>query len=159
MIKLSTDISNLPPKVQERLLRLQQLQESLQSILTQKQQVDMELTEIDQALSELQKVVDETVIYKSIGSLLVKVEKPTVTMDLKERKELLNMRSQVLGKQEDFWIPVGNRFTMGWVSALLDTTSTLNALPVDKALLSLSLNIPSPVVTSSRSKLQAIAAI
>lgn len=98
---MSQEISKLPPKVQERLLRLQQLQQTLQAVLTQKQQLELELTEVDQALSELGKLDDATVIYKSIGSLLVKAERPTVVTDLTERKELLNTRISVLGKQEE----------------------------------------------------------
>ncbi len=98
---MSEDISRLPPQVQQRLLRLQQLQQTLQSVLTQKQQLELELTETDQALSELENVTDDTVIYKSIGSLLVKSEKEKVTTELNERKDLLNMRINVLGKQEE----------------------------------------------------------
>jgi len=98
---MSEDISRLPPQVQQRLLRLQQLQQTLQSVLTQKQQLELELTETDQALSELEKVTDDAVIYKSIGSLLVKSEKAKVTTELNERKDLLNMRINVLGKQEE----------------------------------------------------------
>jgi prefoldin beta subunit len=98
--KMSEEISRLPPQVQERLLRLQQLQQTLQSVLAQKQQVEIELTEIEQALSELQKMTDDAVIYKAIGSLLVKAEKAKITVDLNERKELLNTRATVLGKQE-----------------------------------------------------------
>ena len=97
---MSEEISKLPPQVQERLLRLQQLQQTLQSVLAQKQQVEIELTEIEQALSELQKMTDDAVIYKAIGSLLVKAEKAKITADLNERKELLNTRATVLGKQE-----------------------------------------------------------
>jgi len=99
--KVSDEISKLPPQVQERLLRLQQLQQTLQSVLAQKQQVEIELTEIEQASSELQKMADDAVIYKAIGSLLVKAEKAKVTADLNERKELLNTRATVLGKQEE----------------------------------------------------------
>jgi len=98
---LSDELAKLPPEVQQRLLRLQQLQQTLQSVLAQKQQVEIELTEIEQALSELQKTADDTVIYKAIGSLLVKAEKEKVTADLNERKELLNTRAKVLGKQEE----------------------------------------------------------
>jgi prefoldin beta subunit len=98
--KVSEEISKLPPQIQERLLRLQQLQQTLQSVLAQKQQVEIELTEIEQALSELQKMTDDAAIYKAIGSLLVKAEKAKITADLNERKELLNTRATVLGKQE-----------------------------------------------------------
>ncbi len=98
---MSSDISRLPPQVQERLLRLQQLQQTLQSVLAQKQQVDAEQAEVEQTLTELEKTADETVIYKAIGSLLVKAEKANVTAELKERKELLATRTTVLARQEE----------------------------------------------------------
>jgi prefoldin beta subunit len=98
---MSDEISRLPPAVQERLLRLQQLQQTLQSVVTQKQQLELELTETDQALTELTTLDENAIIYKSIGSLLVKAEKVKVTTELTERKELLNTRVSVLGKQEE----------------------------------------------------------
>ena len=98
---MSEDISRLPPQVQERLLRLQQLQQTLQTVMAQKQQVEMEQTEVEQTLTELQKTADAAVIYKAIGSLLVKAEKAKVTEDLVERKELLTTRSTVLARQEE----------------------------------------------------------
>jgi prefoldin beta subunit len=98
---MSEEISRLPPQVQQRLLRLQQLQQTLQAVLTQKQQLELELTEVEQALSELGNLAENAVIYKSIGSLLVKSKKSKVTKELIERKELLNMRISVLGKQEE----------------------------------------------------------
>lgn len=98
---MSEDISRLPPQVQQRLLRLQQLQQTLQTVLTQKQQLELELNEVEQALSELEKLTDTAVIYKSIGSLLVKSEKANVTTELTERKDLLKTRIGILGKQEE----------------------------------------------------------
>ena len=97
---MSDELSKLPPNVQERLLRLQQLQQTLQSILAQKQQVEMEKIEVEQTVAELQKTAEDAVIYKAIGSLLVKAEKPKVTEELVERKELLDTRSTVLARQE-----------------------------------------------------------
>ena len=98
---MSNDISRLPPQVQERLLRLQQLQQTLQSVMAQKQQVDAEQTEVEQTLTELQKTADDAVIYKAIGSLLVRAEKSKVTEELVERKELLTTRTTVLARQEE----------------------------------------------------------
>ncbi len=98
---MSEEISRLPPQVQQRLLRFQQLQQTLQAVLTQKQQLELELTEVEQALSELGNLTENAVIYKSVGSLLVKSKKLKVTKELNERKELLNMRISVLGKQEE----------------------------------------------------------
>jgi prefoldin beta subunit len=98
---MSNDISRLPPQVQERLLRLQQLQQTLQTVMAQKQQVDAEQAEVEQTLTELQKTADDAVIYKAIGSLLVKAEKPKVSEELVERKELLTTRTTVLARQEE----------------------------------------------------------
>jgi len=98
---MSDEISKLPPAVQERLLRLQQLQQTLQATLTQKQQIELELNETDSALGEMQNVADDVPIYKSIGSLLIKTEKARITTELTERKELLNTRISVLTKQEE----------------------------------------------------------
>jgi len=98
---VSDEISKLPPNVQERLLRLQQLQQTLQSILAQKQQVEMEKTEVDQTIAELQKTADDVIVYKAIGSLLVKAEKAKINEDLIERKSLLDTRSTVMARQEE----------------------------------------------------------
>ena len=69
--------------------------------MAQKQQVDMEQTEVEQTLTELGKTTDDAVIYKAIGSLLVKADKAKVTADLIERKELLTTRTTVLARQEE----------------------------------------------------------
>lgn len=98
---MSDELSKLPPNVQERLLRLQQLQQTLQSILGQKQQVDMEKSEVDQTLAELAKTADDAVIYSAAGSLLVKAEKAKVIESLTERKSLLDTRSTVIARQEE----------------------------------------------------------
>jgi prefoldin beta subunit len=98
---MSDELSKLPPQVQERLLRLQQLQQTLQTVLAQKQQVEMEKTEVEQTVAELQKTADGAVIYKAAGSLLIKAEKAKITEELVERKELLSTRSTVLARQEE----------------------------------------------------------
>lgn len=91
----------LPPQLQEQLGRLQQLQQTLQAVTSQKQQLEIEASETDRALAELEKVTDTTPVYKSVGSLLLKSERQTVVSELKERKELLSTRITVLGRQEE----------------------------------------------------------
>jgi prefoldin beta subunit len=98
---MSEDISQLSPQIQQRLLRLQQLQQTLQGVMAQKQQLAMQLNETENASSELEKLADDAVVYKSIGALLVKAEKGKVAAELTERKELLKMRVDVLAKQEE----------------------------------------------------------
>ena len=68
---------------------------------SQKQQLEAELNETGKALAELEKSTDETPVYKSVGSILVKSNRQTLLTELKERKELLTTRVTVLGKQEE----------------------------------------------------------
>ena len=91
----------LPPQIQEQLARLQQLQQTLQAVTSQKQQLEIEVAESERAVSELGKLGDQSVVYKSVGSLLLRSEKQTLLSELKERKELLGTRITVLGRQED----------------------------------------------------------
>ena len=90
----------IPPWLREQLARFEQLQQSLQSILVQKQQVEMDLAEVDKALVELSKASKDAVIYKAAGTLMVKAKKNETIKELEERKELANTRTTVLSKQE-----------------------------------------------------------
>ncbi len=53
-----TEEVELPPQLQEQLARLQQLQQTLQAVMTQKQQLEIEASETDKAVAELDKVTD-----------------------------------------------------------------------------------------------------
>lgn len=61
----------------------------------------MEKNEVEQTLAELEKTADDAIIYKAVGSLLVKAEKTKVSEELNERKDLLGTRSTVIGRQEE----------------------------------------------------------
>ncbi len=61
----------------------------------------MEKSEVEQTLAEMAKTADDAVIYKAIGSLLVKTDKAKVAADLTDRKDLLVTRSTVITKQEE----------------------------------------------------------
>ncbi|MEM2942521.1 MAG: prefoldin subunit beta [Candidatus Bathyarchaeia archaeon] len=91
----------IPPELREQLVRLQQLQQTLQAVLAQKQQLELERTEIEKATAELEKAADDTPVYKSLGSILVKTDRQTMLSELKERGELTNTRVTVLGRQEE----------------------------------------------------------
>jgi len=90
----------IPPQLQEQIMKMQQSQQSLQSIHMQKQQLGMELAESDKALEELKKASDDDPVYKHAGSILIKSNKKDLIAELEERKELANTRSTVLAKQE-----------------------------------------------------------
>ena len=90
----------VPPWLQEQLQKMQQAQQSLQSILLQKQQLEMEQIDSDKALEELKKASDDESVYKHAGSILIKSTKNDLIAELEERKELSKTRSTVLTKQE-----------------------------------------------------------
>jgi prefoldin beta subunit len=92
--------SQLPPHIQEKLTRLQQLQNTMQQLILQKQRLDLELSESERALKALEDVPPDAKVYKSAGAILVEKNKDDVVKELKERREFLEMRSKVLSKQE-----------------------------------------------------------
>ena len=91
----------MPPWLQEQIAKMQQSQQNLQSILMQKQQVEMENVESDKALEELKKASDDDNVYKYAGSILIKSDKKSLIDELEEKKELAKTKSTVLGKQEE----------------------------------------------------------
>jgi prefoldin beta subunit len=92
--------SQLPPNIQEKLTRLQQLQNTMQQLILQKQRLELEMSESDRALKTLEDVSSDAKVYKSAGAILVEKNKENVVKELKDRREFLEMRSKVLSKQE-----------------------------------------------------------
>lgn len=97
---LNLSDAEIPPAVQEQLVRFQQIQQTLQAVVAQRQQVEMELMGVEKALEELEKADDNTIVYKSVGSLLIKADRRKLIDELKDQKELLNARLTILNKQE-----------------------------------------------------------
>ncbi|MCW3990934.1 MAG: prefoldin subunit beta [Candidatus Bathyarchaeota archaeon] len=93
-------MNQLPPNIQEKLTRLQQLQNTLQQLVLQKQRLDLERGESERALKLLDEVASDKKVYKSAGAILVEKDKDDVVNELNERLEFLEMRAKVLTKQE-----------------------------------------------------------
>ena len=90
----------MPPWLQEQLMKMQQSQQNLQAIMQQKQQIEMEVIETDKSLEELKKALEGDMVYKHAGSILIKSTKKDLIEELEEKKELTKTRSAVLEKQE-----------------------------------------------------------
>jgi len=95
-----SNTSQLPPSLQEKVTRLQQLQNTLQQLVIQKQRVDLEINETERALKTLESVSGDSKVYRSAGAILVEKKKGEVEKELTERREFLEMRAKVLEKQE-----------------------------------------------------------
>ena len=91
----------MPPWLQEQIAKMQQSQQNLQSILMQKQQVEMENAESARALEELKKASDDDQVFKYAGTILIKSDKKSLIDELEEKKELSKTKSTVLEKQEE----------------------------------------------------------
>ena len=90
----------MPPWLQEQIMKLQQSQQNLQSIMTQRQHLEMEKAETEKALEELKKSADGDAVFKQAGTILIKSTKKTLVDELEEKVELSKTRSTVLEKQE-----------------------------------------------------------
>jgi len=91
----------MPPWLQEQIAKMQQSQQNLQSILMQKQQVEMENAESDRALEELKKASTDDQVFKYAGTILIKSDTKSLIDELEEKKELSKTKSTVLAKQEE----------------------------------------------------------
>ena len=97
---MSTD-KQMPPWLQEQIAKMQQSQQNLQSIMAQKQQVEMENMEAERALDELKKANEDDQVFKFAGSILIKSDKKKMIDELEEKKELSKTKTTVLVKQEE----------------------------------------------------------
>ncbi|MCS7119071.1 MAG: prefoldin subunit beta [Archaeoglobaceae archaeon] len=94
-------MSELPPQVQNLIAQLQQVQQQLQLVMTQRAQLEALLEETKQALDELQKADENTSIYKTVGGILVRESKDKVIKELTEKSESFDIRIKTLGRQEE----------------------------------------------------------
>jgi prefoldin beta subunit len=91
--------SNQPDKqTQEKIQRLQAIEQQIQSLLMQKQSFQLELDETENALQEVEKTKEG--VYKLLGQVLLKASKPEVEKELNQKKDILSLRTKTIEKQE-----------------------------------------------------------
>jgi len=90
----------LPPEVQHKLMKYQQLRDQLQYVLVRKQQLELEQREVERALEELKKLEDNTPVYKFTGLVLYKADKKKLVEELTDRAETISLRLKTLENQE-----------------------------------------------------------
>lgn len=93
-------MQNIPPQVQALLGQLESYQQQLQLVIQQKQRIQVELNDAKKALEEIEKVEEETPIYKTVGTLIVRATKAKALEELKEKVETLEVRLRALERQE-----------------------------------------------------------
>jgi prefoldin beta subunit len=93
-------MENIPPKVQNQLAMLQQLQQQLQTVAAQKTQYEMAIRESRRAQEELKDVPENAEIFVNVGTVMMQQQKPKVVASLAEKAETLELRVKSLEKQE-----------------------------------------------------------
>jgi prefoldin beta subunit len=74
----------------------------------QKAQMESLNNESQMALEELGKLVDDTIIYRTVGELQIKTSKEEAIAKLTEKVETLSLRLQSISRQEE---RISKRFT------------------------------------------------
>jgi len=90
----------LPPELEKLIIRYQQIESQLASIVTQKSVVTSQIREVERALSILQNLEKDATTYKNTGFVLVKVKKEDVIKELEDKKEELSIRLTSLERME-----------------------------------------------------------
>jgi prefoldin beta subunit len=102
-MKLDTEdtiMQNISPKVQNQFAMLQQVQQQLQTVLSQKAQYEMAVREAKRAEEEIKDAADDTPMFMSVGTVMVQKKKEYVNLKLTEKVESLELRIKSLEKQE-----------------------------------------------------------
>jgi prefoldin beta subunit len=92
----------IPPKLQNQIAQYQQVQQQLQMIMSQRNQYSLQLEEVERTIEELGKVAAGAPVYRNVGSLLIKVDKPEdLKKELDEMKDTLGIKVKSMERQEN----------------------------------------------------------
>ena len=91
-------MADISKEAEKKLNQLQLVEQSMQNLLMQKQQFQLQQVEIESALKELENV-DEA--YKIVGNIMVLSKKADLKSDLDSKKEIISLRIKNMEKQEN----------------------------------------------------------
>ena len=94
-----TDEKQIDKETARQIQDLQIIEQNMQSLLMQKQAFLLESSETENALEQLKKAEDE--VYKIVGQIMIKSKKSDVEKELKQKKEILDLRIKSIEKQEN----------------------------------------------------------
>jgi prefoldin beta subunit len=89
---------DITKETEKDISQLQLFEQSMQNLLSQKQQFQMQLVEIESALNELEKSNE---VYKIVSNIMVASNKEDLKKELTSKKEILSLRLKTLQKQEN----------------------------------------------------------
>ncbi len=86
-------------ELNKSILEYENLEKQLEIVLLQRNQLKLQLSEIKNAEEELRHATGD--VYHSIGSLMLKTTKDKAEKDLKDKKELVEVKLNALLKEEE----------------------------------------------------------
>ncbi len=89
----------IPEEVKDDVVRLQMLQQKMQSLLMQKQTVSMQLVEVNNALKELESRKDSDSVFEIVGSIMLKKSASELSKSLTDKKDVFDLRLKSYDKQ------------------------------------------------------------
>jgi len=87
--------------INKKIEQFEALRQTYYAILLQKQKLKQQFDEIENALNELTKIDNTSPVYKLVGNIMIQRDKESLINELKEKKEVLDIRLQSLEKQEE----------------------------------------------------------
>lgn len=94
-------MNEISPQLQNQIAQFQQLQQQLQNVTSQKMQMESQVRELKRTLSELEKTDEDSPVYKSVGSLLIKSsDRAGLKTEMEESVETTEIRVKALERQE-----------------------------------------------------------
>ncbi len=93
-------IPELSPSQQEQLLRLRQLEQTVQNLRIQLSEINRSLAEMELTKKELQKLDSESDVWKTVGSVMFPKKVKDVLKELEDRTELLELKKKSFSSQE-----------------------------------------------------------
>jgi len=92
-----TEKKPIEKETEQQIMQLQMLEQNLNNLTLQKQQFQNQLIEVESALKEIK---DSKKSYKIIGNIMVSTKKEDLEKELKQKKEIVDLRMKNFEKQE-----------------------------------------------------------
>ena len=90
----------LPPELENLMTRYQNVQAQYTRIVQERTTIEAELSETDNLIKMLEEAEKEAQVYRLLGTILVRTDRDKLLQELKDRKEILQLRLERLRKQE-----------------------------------------------------------
>ena len=93
-------LRDISPAKQEQILRLRQIEQTVQNLRLQLGEIKRALSEMEMTKKELQNLDSETEVWRSVGSIMFPKKVSEVLKELTDRAELLELKQKSFTSQE-----------------------------------------------------------